>query len=92
MTDPSLTLLSQEPAEGVRAAKGAARPARGPRRKPLGIGGIFRPSRRGRSSRRGQAATTTQGPAGGPHAHPGGTQQTAGVSAAPPPTATAPGD
>lgn len=85
-------LTTQDPTEGVRAAEGAAWPARDPCWELLGVWGLLRPPRRGRSPRRGQAATTTQRPPGGPDAHPGGTQQTAGVSAPPPPTATAPGD
>ena len=85
-------MFSQDPAEGVRAAKGAAWPTRGPCWRPLGVGGFFWPPRRSRSLSRGQAASATQGPARGPHAHLGGTQQTAGVSAPPPPTTTAPGD
>ena len=85
-------MFSQDPAEGVRAAKGAAWPARGPCWRPLGVGGFFRAPRWSRSLSRGQAASAAQGPARGPHAHLRGTQQTAGVSAPPPPTTTAPGD
>lgn len=87
-----LILIFQDPAEGVWTVKGTARPTRGPCWKPLGVRGPLHPPGRGRSSSRGKAAATTQGPLGGPHAHLGGTQQTAGVSAPPPPTATAPGD
>lgn len=81
-------LISQDSAEGVWPVEGAAWPARGPHRRSVGRW----PPRWGRSVSRGQAAAPAQGPAGGTHAHPGGTQQTAGVSAPSPPTATAPGD
>lgn len=87
-----VTLLPQDPTEGVRAAERAAWPARTPFWRLMGVWRPHCPSRWGWSSSWGKTATTTQGPVGGPNAHPGGTQQAAGVSAPPPPTAIAPGD
>lgn len=85
-------LVSQESPEGIWAATGAARPARSPPGRPVGVGNFLQPPRRGRSLSRGQTVAATQRPPGGPHAHTGGTQQTAGVSAASPTPAPAPGN